>query len=155
MNNALLESIQRSDGRYLSDVELRPFAQFVTSFESRFMTYTLLKAEGEALVLKTLRQLMQTPHRKTIQEHGPKCQRDMVYTLQCIAKGILLDNPAGFVEEYVIWMQNITRALHKEDSAIEAYRVLQQEIQATFSPEGAALVNGYLDKLIQAFIDGM
>jgi hypothetical protein len=155
MNKVLIESIQQSDGRYLSDAELRPLAQFVASYESRFTTYMALRAEGEALVLKTLRRLMQTQHRKTIQEHGSKCQRDMVYTLQCIAKAILLDNAAGFVEEYVLWMQNITRALHKEDSAIESYRALQQEIAAVFSPEGATLVNGYLDQLIQAFTDGM
>lgn len=155
MNNALLESVQQSDGRYLSDPELRPFAQFVASFDSRFKTYTLLKDQTEALVLKTLRQLMQTPHRQAIQEHGEKCQRDMTYSLECIAKAILLDNPSGFVEEYLLWMQNITRSLHKEDSAIEAYRRLQTEVTAAMPGEGALLVNEYLDQLIKAFADGL
>ncbi|WP_277873679.1 MULTISPECIES: hypothetical protein [Cyanophyceae] len=36
MNHTLLTSIQQADGRYLSDLELRPLAQFVASFETRF-----------------------------------------------------------------------------------------------------------------------
>ncbi len=155
MNNALIASMQQSDGRYLSDAELRPLAQFVASFESRFRTYTRLKDEGEGLVKAALRQLMTTEHGSVIQEHGGKCQRDMLYTLECIAKAILLDNPDGFIEEYVVWMQNITRALHKESSAIDAYRSLQTEITAALPQEAAQLVNGYLDKLIKAFAEGM
>ncbi len=155
MNNALLSSIQQADGRYLSDMELRPLAQFVASYESRFRTYTRLKDDGEALVLKALRQLMGTSHAAIIEVHGSKCQRDMLYTLECIAKAILLDNPDGFMEEYVVWMQNITRALHKEDSAIDAYRSLQTEILAALPREAAQLVNGYLEQLITAFAKGM
>lgn len=155
MNTSLLESIQQSDGRYLSDAELRPLAEFVASFDSRFRTYTHLKDKGEALVMKALQPLTANEHRAVIQAHGDKCQRDMLYTLECIAKAILLDNPDGFTEEYVVWMQNITRALHKESSAIDAYRSLQAEITATLPLEAAQLVNGYLDQLITAFADGL
>jgi hypothetical protein len=155
MNNALLESLRQSDGRYLSDVELRPLAQFVASFDTRFSAYTRLKNDGEALVLKALRQLMPTTHRAVVQEHGAKCQRDMLYTLECIAKAILLDDPASFLDEYVVWMQNITRALHKEDSAVAAYRSLRAEIAATLPEAEAQLIQGYLDTLITAFTDGM
>lgn len=52
-------------------------------------------------------------------------------------------------------MQNITRALHKEDSAIEAYRALQEEVKATLPGEPAMVVNTYLDKLIEAITNGM
>lgn len=151
MNKVLIESIQSADGRYLSDLELRPLAQFVASYETRFTTYALLREKSDGLVLSSLRRLMATGHRKVITEHGPKCQRDMTYTLQCIAQAILLDNRQGFVEDYVLWMQNITRALHKESSAVEAYRALQQEVAATFPSAGALLINGYLDELIDAF----
>ncbi|MFH7242211.1 MAG: hypothetical protein ACHWZW_05100 [Spirulina sp.] len=155
MNKVLIESIKASDGRYLSDIELRPFAQFVASYETRFTTYAVLKEKAETLVLSSLRRLMQTPHRKVITDHGSKCQRDMTYTLQCIAQAILMDDSQGFMEDYVLWMQNITRALHKENSAIDAYRSLQQEVAATFPAEGALLINNHLDKLIQAFSDGL
>jgi hypothetical protein len=155
MNKVLLETIKESDGRYLSDLELRPLAQFVASYETRFTTYATLKEKAETLVLNSLRRLMQTPHRKVITEHGSKCQRDMTYTLQCVAQAILLDDAQGFMEDYVLWMQNITRALHKENSAIDAYRALQQEVAATFPAEGALLINNHLDKLIQAFGDGL
>lgn len=155
MNKVLIESIQASDGRYLSDIELRPLAQFVASYETRFTTYAVLKEKSEALVLGSLRRLMQTSHRKVITEHGSKCQRDMLYTLQCIAQAIILDDSQGFIEEYVLWMQNITRALHKESSAIDAYRALQQEVSATFPAEGSLLINNHLDKLIDAFSRGL
>jgi hypothetical protein len=155
MNHALLESIQQSDGRYLSDTELRPLAQFVASFESRVRVYVRLKDEGEALVIKALHQLTSTSHQQVVQEHGDKCQRDMLYTVECIAKAILLDNPDGFMEEYVVWMQNITRALHKENSAVDAYRSLQAEMSAALPQEAAQLVNGYINQLIKAFTEGM
>ncbi|MGB5972834.1 MAG: hypothetical protein WBG38_05920, partial [Nodosilinea sp.] len=98
MRPALLNSLQQSDRRYLSDAELRPLAQFVTSFSSRSKAYTQLQAESETLALNTLRRLILT-HRQAVQEHGAKCQRDLLYTLETIAKAILLDNPDGFVEE--------------------------------------------------------
>lgn len=50
MNHAFLESIQKSDGRYLNDTELRPLAQFVASFDTRFRIYSRLKHDGETLV---------------------------------------------------------------------------------------------------------
>lgn len=155
VNYTLLASIQQSDGRYLSDLELRPLAQFVASFDTRFKTYTRLREDSESLVLSALRQLMAGSYHRAVQEHGAKCQRDMLHTLTCIAKAVLLDNPSGFTEEYVVWMQNITRALHKEDSAIAAYRQLQTEILAALPEASAQLVNSYLDKLIQAFSDGL
>lgn len=154
MRHPLLDAIQQSDGRYLNDLELRPLAQFVTSFDSRSKTYLRLKAEGKTLVLSALRRLMLT-HPEAVQVHGAKCQRDMLYTLECIAKAILIDNPDGFVEEYVVWMQNITRALHKQDSAIAAYRALQTEITGTLPTEAAQLVNSYLDQLITALAQGL
>ncbi|MGF1569171.1 MAG: hypothetical protein ACFCVD_14065 [Nodosilinea sp.] len=155
MKSAILESVQQSDGRYLDDVELRPFAQFVTTFDKRLKVYLWIKDEEEKLTLKALRQLMQTNHRKTVQEHGAICQRDMRYTLQFIGKAILQDSPEGFMEEYVVWMQNIMRAFQKQNSVVETYRLLQTEISAALPADEAALINGYLDTLAQAVADGI
>ncbi|MBD2257327.1 hypothetical protein [Pseudanabaena sp. FACHB-2040] len=154
MNTALRESIQQADGRYLSDAELQPLAGYVQSFVVRFNTYSLLREHSQNLVLQTLRKLIQT-HRKTVQDHGPKCQRDMGYTLECIARAVLLDDASGFVEEYVLWLQNITRSLHKEESAVEAYRLLKGEIVLAFPPESAQLVAPHLERLIAALATGL
>ncbi|MBE9158481.1 hypothetical protein IQ265_16815 [Nodosilinea sp. LEGE 06152] len=154
MRHPLLDAIQQSDGRYLNDLELRSLAQFVTSFDSRSQTYLRLNAEGNTLVLNALRRLVLT-HPEAVRMHGAKCQRDMLYTLECVAKAILVDSPDGFVEEYVLWMQNITRALHKQDSAIAAYRALQAEITSTLPTEAAQLVNSYLERLITALAQGL
>lgn len=149
MNTALQQQlILQADGRYLSDPELQPLQQYLGSFPLRFNTYRLLQEHSQTLVLQTLRKTIQA-HRKTIQEHGAKCQRDMSYTLECLARSVLLDDAQGFREGYVLWMQNITRALHKESSAIDAYRILQEEVSATFPKDSAQLVNQYLAALIE------
>jgi len=155
MNNTLVEAIQGADGRYLSDQELLPFNTFVQSFAARLRVYQQLTNNGQPLVLNALRRVIQTKHRKVIQDHGPECQRDMLYTLDCIAKAVLLDDLRGFIDSYVVWMQNITRALHKEESAVEAYRALQAEIKATLGGEDAVVVNVYLNQLIEAIVTGI
>jgi hypothetical protein len=155
MSNTLVETIHQADGRYLSDQELRPFESLVQSFTIRLAIYKHIKSDGKTLVVNALRRVIQTKHRQAIQEHGAKCQRDMLYTLDCIAKACLIGNTSIFVEEYVVWMQNITRALHKEDSAVDAYRALQEEVRGTLPGEPAMVVNSYLDKLIEAIKNGM
>lgn len=150
MNAVLREMVKQADGRYLNDEELQPFEEYTSSFVLRFNTYNLLQEHSQQLILQTLRRLIQT-HRKTVQENGDKCQRDMAYTLGCVAKAILFNDTPGYIEGYVLWMQNITRALHKQDSAVEAYRLLQTEIEATLPADSARLVNDHLDSLVVAF----
>lgn len=155
MSHTLVDTVQFADGRYLNDQELRPFETLVESFATRLTIYNYIKIEGKSLVVNALRRVIRTKHRQMIQDHGAKCQRDMLYTLDCIAKAVLIGDTHSFVEEYVVWMQNITRALHKEDSAVEAYRALQEEVKATLSGESAMIVNDYLEKLIEAITDGI
>jgi hypothetical protein len=155
MSNTLAKTAQKADGRYLHDQELKAFESLVDSFTTRLAIYQYLKNESQTLVVNALRRVIQTKHRQTIKEHSAKCQRDMLYTLQCIAKACLIGNTELFVEEYVVWMQNITRALHKEDSAIDAYRALQEEVKTTLPSEPSRIVNHYLDKLIDAIANGI
>lgn len=150
MSFTLLQSLKEADGRYLNDNELLAFEQYQTSFKIRLETYQLLGQNSEAYILQTLRNLVRT-HKKTIQDHGHKCKRDMDYTLRSIAKAVLLNDRVGFQEEFLLWMQNITRALHKEESAVQGYQLLKQVIAESMPATHAALVNGYLDELIQAF----
>lgn len=155
MNNTLLDVCLKADGRYLSDPELQPLETYVRSFADRFNTYTLLQEKTEALVLTTLRRLMQTKHRKAIQDHGAKCQRDMTITLEYISKALLLDDSQFLTDQYLLWMQNITRALHKQDSATDAYEALREEINNSFPAASVAMLAPYLEITIQAFRDGM
>jgi len=155
MSNTLVKTARKADGRYLNDQELHEFESLVDSFNTRLAIYKYLKNEDKTLVVNALRRVMQTKHRKAIQEHSAKCQRDMLYTLDCIARACLLSNADQFVEEYVVWMQNITRALHKEDSAVDAYRALQEEVKTVLPDEPARVVNGYLERLIEAIANGM
>jgi uncharacterized protein (DUF2267 family) len=154
MKTAIQQTLTTAEDRYLSDQELYPFRQCVATYAARYNAYRVLRAEAHTLVLNALRQLMRTQHRNTVKDHGAKCQRDMLYTLECVAKAMLLDDPGSFMEDYVRWMENITRALHKEESAIAAYRALQQVIRGTMAVDSANLVNSYLDRLIEAMVIG-
>jgi hypothetical protein len=155
MNNALSEAIQKSEDRYLSDIELRPFDDFVDAFSTRLNAYTYIKQHGKELVLNSLRRLIKTPHRNIVQTHGQQCQRDMLFTLEYIAKGVLLHDEDGFMEEFLVWMQNIIRAFHRQDACVVAYKMLKEEVRSTMVGDQANLVVLYLDKLIDALATGI
>jgi hypothetical protein len=155
MNNALLDAIQKADGRYLNDIELRPFDEISESFQARINAYIYLKDHSKELVLNSLRRLIQTPHRQVVQDHGGQCQRDMLYTLEYIAKGLLLHDEDGFMEEYLVWMQNIIRAFHRQDACVVAYKLLKEEIRSSMPGDQCNMVVLYLEKLIEALDTGI
>lgn len=155
MNNALLEAIQKSDGRYLNDQELRPFNDIAEAFQARIATYLYIKDHSKELVINALRRLIQTPHRQVVQEHGAQCQRDMMYTLEYIAKGLLLRDEDGFMEEYLVWMQNIIRAFHRQDACVVAYKLLKEEVRNAMPADQGNMVVIYLEKLIEALDTGI
>lgn len=155
MNNALLEAIQQSDGRYLNDQELRSFNEITEAFQTRIATYLYIKEHSKELVINSLRRLIQTPHRQVVQDHGAQCQRDMMYTLEYIAKGLLLRDEDGFMEEYLVWMQNIIRAFHRQDACVVAYKLLKEEMRTTMPRDQSNLVFIYLEKLIEALDTGI
>ncbi|MEB3290330.1 MAG: hypothetical protein VKI82_10470 [Leptolyngbya sp.] len=155
MNNALLEAIQQSDGRYLNDQELRSFDEIAESFQTRIATYLYIKEHCKEMVINALRRLIQTPHRQVVQDHGAQCQRDMMYTLEYIAKGLLLRDEDGFMEEYLVWMQNILRAFNRQDACVVAYKLLKEEVRTTMPGDQANMVAIYLEKLIEALDTGI
>jgi hypothetical protein len=155
MNNALLTSVRNADGRYLTDAELRPFDDMMDAFQARMSLYNHVRDHGKELVLNALRRLMQTPHRQVVQEHGQQCQRDMLFTLEYVSKGILLHDEDGFMEEYLVWMQNIIRAFHRQGACVVAYRLLKEEVRGTLPGDQSNLMVLYLDKLIEALDTGI
>ncbi|MGB3310889.1 MAG: hypothetical protein WA939_11640 [Nodosilinea sp.] len=155
MNNALLASVREADGRYLSDLELRPFDQMMEAFQTRMSLYSHVRDHGKELVLNALRRLMQTPHRQVVQEHAQQCQRDMLFTLEYVSKGILLHDEDGFMEEYLVWMQNIMRSFNRQSACVAAYRMLKEEVRATMPGDQSNLMMIYLDKLTEALDSGI
>ncbi|PSN12845.1 hypothetical protein C7293_18475 [filamentous cyanobacterium CCT1] len=155
MNNALLTAIREADGRYLSDLELRPFDHMMESFQTRVGLYNHVRDHGKELVLNALRRLMQTPHRQVVQEHAQQCQRDMLFTLEYVSKGILLNDEDGFMEEYLVWMQNIIRSFNRQSACVVAYRLLKEEVRSTMPGDQSNLMALYLDKLTEALDTGI
>ncbi len=154
MNNVLEHHLKKADGRYLEDLELKPLDDYLTSFTTRLQVYSLLQEKGEAIVLQALRQLAQSD-RAIVQEFGEVCKRDLSYGLRTIALAILRDDEAGFREQFVLWMQNIMRSLHKEHLSARAYKILQLVVQEHLPAAGATLVNRYLDLVIEALTAGL
>jgi hypothetical protein len=59
------------------------------------------------------------------------------------------------MEEYLVWMQNIIRAFHRQDACLVAYRMLKEEVRITMAGDQSNLVVLYLDKLIEALDTGI
>lgn len=153
MNSTLIEAMQQAEGRYLNDQELQPLEQYLESYQARHQAYQLLRDNAEVLVHRALRRLNQT-HRRAVQEYGAKCKRDMDYALSYVAKSVLSNEAKGFREDFALWMENITRALHKGESSAQAYTYLKQEVQEALPSTCAELVTPFIDDLITAFSEG-
>lgn len=149
MHNTLVKSLNNIDGRYLGDTELHIFREFVSSYEVRRSAYEYLQQHADDMVLTTLRRMMPT-HRQAIQQHGDLCKRDMSYVLRYAALSMLKDDQNGFVEELVLWMQNILFALKKEQQSLKFYQELQAVISQQMPAQEAALINQYLDLFTEA-----
>lgn len=154
MNYLLQQSFQQAEGRYLADTELKPLEDFLQSYTVRLSAYSLLQTQADSLVVQTLRQMAQTD-RATIQEHGELCKRDMSYVLRTAALAMLRDDEDGYRQNFILWMQNIMRSLHKEHLSAKAYRTLQSVIQEALPPHEANLINHYLEIFIQALTSSM
>ncbi|MGK7888102.1 MAG: phycobilisome protein [Leptolyngbyaceae cyanobacterium] len=152
MSSPLEQMIGQAEGCYLSDVELSEVQKFADSYHLRVQTYHTLREKSDTLILSTLRQMMRS-HRSVIQVHGNICKRDMGYILRYIGIAILKDDEQSFLD-LVYWMENITKALKKEDSALKAYQFLQQIIQTTMPGEMVQLIDPYLFCLIKALGTG-
>jgi hypothetical protein len=140
----------QADGRFLNDQELHGLQTYVQSFRARLATYQFLSQQSEALVIAALQQLAKT-HRQEVQTHSAKCKRDMSYALQEVAKAVLTGDPEVFRQGFSLWMENITRAVHKGNSAARAYNCLKVEIQKEMPAECAALITPLIDDLITSF----
>lgn len=149
MNHTLVKKITNADGRYLADTELHIFHEFAANYSVRRNAYEYLQQHADEIVLTTLRQMMPS-HRQTIQQHGDLCKRDMSYVLRYAALSMLKDDQAGFVEELVLWMQNILFALKKEQQSLKFYQELQTVISRQMPTQEAELINRYLDLFIEA-----
>lgn len=153
MNTSLANQMTHAEGRYLADPELTKFHDFINSYTLRISTYQYLQEHGDTLVLQALRNLTSS-NRQVIQQHSDVCKRDMGYVLRYAALSMLKDDERGFVEELVLWMQNILFALHKEDQSAQFYSELRNVITAKMQPDEAALINRYLTLFIDALKAG-
>ncbi|MGG6296519.1 phycobilisome protein [Leptolyngbya sp. AN02str] len=148
MNRLLEESIRNADGRYLSDRELSPLEHYAHSYHNRLNTYTLLHQNADQLVTRSLQQMgVSDPY---VTQHKTTCFRDMSYVVRMVAIALLRDDEDGFKQEFVLWMQNILAALHKDAQSAKAYRILQITIANELPSDNAKLVNHYLSEFIAA-----
>lgn len=150
MLTTLTQAVLQADDRFLNDQELQGLERYIQTFTARNQAYQILSQNADELVIQTLKRLAQT-HRPEVEAHGAKCKRDMSYALQYIARAVLMDESDVFKQDFALWMENITRAVHKGDSAARAYSCLKMTIQQSMPTHCAALVNPYLDDLITAF----
>jgi hypothetical protein len=150
MLTTLNQVLLHADDRFLNDQELRGLENYVQTYSLRQQAYQMLSDQANDLVMQALKQLAQS-HRQDVETHGAKCKRDMAYALKYVARAMLMDESEAFRQDFALWMENITRAVHKGNSAAVAYGYLKQEIQKALPAQCAILVTPYLDDLITAF----
>ena len=150
MLSTLNQTTAQAYGRFLSDQELQGLQAYVNSFQVRRQAYQLLSQNSETLVIAALKQLAAT-HYQEVKTYSTKCKRDMDYALKEIAKAVLMDGEEVFKQGFSLWMENITRAVHRGNSAAQAYAYLKAEIIKTMPEDCAALVVPYVDDLIMSF----
>jgi hypothetical protein len=154
MNSTLEQHIREADGRYFTDLELRPLEGYLQSFQVRSTTYALLCEKSDLFIQQVLDKLAVIDS-AVIHEHGETCRRDMSYVLRAIALAVLKDDDEGFREQLILWMQNIMMALRKEAQSARAYQFLQEIVTQQMPPECANLVNRNLQAFIQALNLGL
>lgn len=154
MNNALENNVYKADGRYFTDEELRALASYCQTYPIRLQAYSILCEQADVFVQQALRQLAKTDG-SVVLEHGDKCTRDMSYVLRSVAIAILKDDNEEFRQHFILWMQNIMAALHKEAQSARAYQLLQDVIKTNMPAESAKLVNDNLDDFIRALTAGL
>lgn len=147
------QAVLQADDRFLDDEELRGLENYLQTFSTRQQAYQIISAKADELVMQALQQFAKT-HRCDLQANGVKCKRDMAYALKYIARAVLMAESDVFKQDFALWMENITRAVHKGNAAAIAYGCLKQEIQTVMPAHCAALVTPYLEDLIQAFSAG-
>ncbi len=154
MNSTVIATVLQADGRYLTDDELQPFQSLRKTHATRLRTYGLLEEQAEALINQALDTMAQTEP-NTISQHRSVCQRDMSYVLRAIAVAILQDDEAAFIEQLVLWMQNIMKAVQKEKQSAWAYRILQEVVSEKLPAMNARLVNHFLQVFIDSLVAGI
>ncbi len=150
MNKTFTQELQDAEGRYLSNTELLTLDQYAQSYSARVTAYAYVERYANQLVAQALQQLAQTDG-PTVQLHGHLCQRDMGDVLRLSARAILMDNPEDF-QDFVLWMQNMMRAVKKEAQSAKAYGILQAVIQTQLPPDAATLINAHLQQVIDSLL---
>jgi hypothetical protein len=148
MPHTLTKELQDAEGRYLTNEELLMLDVYARTYSTRVKTYLLIEHYAGQLVTLALQQLAQTDQ-QVVQQHGHLCQRDMGDVLRLSARAILTNDSNDF-HDFVLWMQNMMRAVKKEAQSARAYGILQSVIQKQLPPDSAALVNAHLQQVIES-----
>ncbi|MEO0534597.1 MAG: phycobilisome protein [Cyanobacteria bacterium P01_A01_bin.123] len=147
INRQIEDKIIDADGRYLSDEEMQPLLNYLSTYKNRLQSYYYLSQKSDAIILKALQQL-KLSHPDIVEKHGQKCQFDMTEILRYVALAMLRDDEAFFKEKLLFWHCTMIRA--HSGPAIAAYQHLKATIDGSMAPAQASLIHPYLDLLINS-----
>jgi len=147
MSKTLTKELQVAEGRYLTNEELSSLESYAQTYSTRINTYLVIHKYSNQLISLALDQLAQTD-KQVVQQHGDLCRRDMGDVLRLSARAILMDDPEDF-HDFVLWMQNMMRAVKKEAQSARAYGILQEIVQKHLPPDCATLINVHLQQVIE------
>lgn len=150
LNHKLQQILLDADGRYLSSEELRPFEDYVKTYENRLSTYQVLSKYSNEFVLSALKQFARL-HPDIIKKSGKRCHYDMTQVLRHIALCILIDDEIIFRETMMIWLDTMIRAHRKQEACYKAYQFLQDAMNHRLPESSRQLVAPYTALVLESF----
>ncbi|HEY9645964.1 MAG TPA: phycobilisome protein [Chroococcidiopsis sp.] len=143
MHPQLQSIFDEAENRYLKPEELGTVSQYVESLPSRLETYRKMRDSELSVMQQVADQLqVELPNEKV--EHLERSIKNALLVLRYCAMGMLL-NDEDFVKSRLLsWLQENVKAYNSQTIDSALYRLLNQGLNQTFSPQQMALLNPML-----------
>lgn len=144
----LLENlIEQSDGSYIQSQDLDVVEKIIHTWGDRRRAYQNIQAREGDIVEKTLARFRE--ENEILVRSAPdtilkKCKNDLTLVLRNCAMAMLLQDEELLKDRFLIWMQNIMRALRNQKYNVHIYQIIQDIVMEELPQEEAVLVLPYL-----------
>lgn len=149
LNSTWDDLINQSDGRFLTNTEVKVMQQYLHTLPTRLKIYELLRDKSEALIKQALKKFMLV-HPEVMNKHSKRCIYDMTNTVCIMSLSILKDDERFFQEMLMLWLANILTAYQQNVACYKAYSYLQELFQQNLPGAASQLTQPYMELVLQS-----
>lgn len=145
MITLLEELVERADGSYVNQQDLRALEHVMSTWSERKEAYTAIQEQEGAIVDRTIKMLQASPNYadKAMNNLGlDRCRRDMILALRSYALAMLLQDEEMLKDRVLYWQKNIIQAMGF--SEYQGYKFLLEAIYVDLTPKQADLLKPYV-----------